>query len=349
MFINRNNIIRHLRDVVIVTVIGIFISVLFGGWNSVSSLDNFLYSALYSFLIGVSLWKGNQYLGYKINKKNLWRKTPAKALIINLTALVVYSLITIVVINLLWYKFYFDKDFKNFFSQGSDTIIIEIGITFIIALSIYSSIFFKYWRKALVNEENLKREALALEYEALKNQVNPHFLFNTLNTLSSLVHKDPDLSEKFIKQLSEVYRYVLEQKDKEIVSLSTELKFVESYIYLQKIRYGNNLKVEINIFENKNKMIIPLSLQMLVENAIKHNIISEEKPLYINISSENDDYIVVKNNLQKKTVIKSMGNMGLKNIKSRYEFLTDKTVFIENNSKYFIVKIPLLNTDKHYI
>jgi LytS/YehU family sensor histidine kinase len=218
---------------------------------------------------------------------------------------------------------------------------IMFAITAIIVATIYSRQFFKSWREVVVNEERLKREAIELQYKALKNQVNPHFLFNSLNTLSSLVYQNQETAVKFIKQLSDVYRYVLEHKDNELVEVAEEISFVKKYVYLQKIRFGDNLKIEIDVPDKINSVVAPLSLQMLVENAIKHNITSADKPLTIEVLSENG-YIIVKNKLQRKSIVKDFGGIGLDNIRSRYKFLTDKEPVVEETTDEFIVKIPLI-------
>ena len=200
--------------------------------------------------------------------------------------------------------------------------------------------FFKNWKEAAVQQEKLKREQLALQYETLKSQVNPHFLFNNLNSLTSLISTNPEKAIDFVKQLSEVYRYVLDQKDQELVALETELKFLESYIFLQKIRFETNLNVQIDVNAGKFK-VIPLSVQMLVENAIKHNEISDKNPLQIRIFSTDDNYLIVENRLQKKAGTEGSGS-GIQNIKDRYEFFTDKKVTISENTEKFKVSIPLL-------
>jgi LytS/YehU family sensor histidine kinase len=168
-------------------------------------------------------------------------------------------------------------------------------------------------------------------------------LFNSFNTLSSLIEKDKTLATKFLKQLSDVYRYVLDQRENEIVDLATELNFVKSYVYLQQIRHNENLRVNINLSsQNSDFKLVPLSIQMLVENAIKHNIISKEQPLTIDIYDEDGEYIVVKNNLQIKNVIKDSNGLGLENIKSRFEFMSDKKVDILKSADEFIVKLPII-------
>jgi LytS/YehU family sensor histidine kinase len=212
---------------------------------------------------------------------------------------------------------------------------------FFISMAIHAVVFFINWKKMVLNEEALKREKLALQYESLKNQVNPHFLFNSLNVLTSLVYKDADMAARFIKQLSEVYRYVLDQKDKELVTLDDEMEFVNNFISLQKIRFDNSVAISINVPSNTKWMVIPLSIQMLVENAFKHNIASDENPLNIIIFVEND-YISIKNNIQRKNVIKDSSNIGLANIKARYDFLSNKPCEIIDDGQNFIVELPLI-------
>ena len=184
---------------------------------------------------------------------------------------------------------------------------------------------------------------MATRYESLKNQVNPHFLFNSLNALTNLVYEDQDLAADFIRQLSKVYRYVLETRSKEVVSLETEMKFVESYLFLQHIRFDDKLRVEASVSGFENRLLPPLALQMLLENAIKHNTIAKDEPLTISIRVE-EDMLVVKNNLQIKNIpTEESSGMGLANIKARYEFLSDKPVVVEKTESYFRVKLPLLS------
>ena len=202
------------------------------------------------------------------------------------------------------------------------------------------------WRKAAVDSERLKRESVKAQYEALKNQVNPHFLFNSLNALTNLVYEDQDKAAKFIKQLSEVYRYVLDTRDKELVTLEEELRFVKSFVYLQEIRFGDNLKFELSMDANPGELqVAPLALQLLIENAIKHNIISREQPLHIRITNSND-WIIVENNVQRKTMItESHTGMGLENIRQRYKFLSDKPMEVIEAEGNFVVKLPLIKPE----
>jgi LytS/YehU family sensor histidine kinase len=221
--------------------------------------------------------------------------------------------------------------------------LISIGITFVISFFLNAAEFLRNWKQTALDAERLKKEQMATRYESLKNQVNPHFLFNSLNALTNLVYEDQDLAADFIRQLSKVYRYVLETRSKEVVSLETEMKFVESYLFLQHIRFDDKLRVEASVSGFENRILPPLALQMLLENAIKHNTIAKDEPLTISIRVE-EDMLVVENNLQIKNIpTEESSGMGLANIKARYEFLSDKPVVVEKTESYFRVKLPLLS------
>jgi LytS/YehU family sensor histidine kinase len=201
--------------------------------------------------------------------------------------------------------------------------------------------FMNRLKDSQVETERLKKENLEAQFEALRNQINPHFLFNSFNVLSQLVHKDADSSVVFIEQLSKVYRYLIYHQEKRMVELKTELEFIQSYLFLLKIRFQENLVIEINMENPKDYYVIPVSLQLMIENAIKHNVVSKKSPLHISIS-QSDDYLEIKNNLQLKDVKEPSTGLGLKNIISRYRLLIDKEVIIENDNHYFSVKIPLI-------
>lgn len=207
----------------------------------------------------------------------------------------------------------------------------------------FGALFFFYaqWADALKNMQKLKEEKLIFQYETLKSQVNPHFLFNSLNSLSSLVRNDPDLAEKFVQKLSSVYRYVLENKEKELVSLSTELDFVNNYFYLQKIRDEEKIDLKIELKEIENVQILPVSLQLLVENALKHNAATRAQPLKITIHNEGIDKLVVRNNLQKKTQLNGSSKIGLKNLNERSRLILNCEIEVTETQTEFVVKIPV--------
>jgi len=193
---------------------------------------------------------------------------------------------------------------------------------------------------------NLQKENLQSQFDVLKQQVNPHFLFNSLNVLTSLIKLEPDLAEKFSEHLSKVYRYVLENKDNELVDLNTELVFLDAYIFLLNIRFVNKLNVNIDIPETKRSyQVIPLAMQLLIENAIKHNIMSKSNPLQIDIFIDTQNFLNIVNNLQERpSQIVSTG-VGLKNIQNRYQLLNNTEPVFEKTETHFIAKVPLIKND----
>jgi hypothetical protein len=193
-----------------------------------------------------------------------------------------------------------------------------------------------------VKEQKIIAGTASAKFETLKNQIDPHFLFNSLNVLSSLIEENPENAQRFTTSLSKVYRYVLEQKDKDLVPIEEELAFAKTYMNLLQMRFENSLTFEISIVNiDTDAKVVPLSLQLLLENAVKHNIISEQKPLHIKIYIENNA-LVIQNNFQKKAVLQDGQGVGIQNIISRYNIITDRKVTIEQNEHTFTVKLPIL-------
>lgn len=339
----RKHLIRELRDILILLAICTFVTYMFAGNQLFSNFSNYTRSIFYSFFIGLTIWKGNQTLGYFLTKKFPWEKNPSSTLFYHITASVIFTAVDIVVVNYFVYKFVYNISISDNFGRILNYEIVTFGIAMLITTVFYFKHFFLSWKNLVVKEEEFKHQALALQYETLKSYVNPHFLFNSLSVLSSLVEKDTVKSQVFIKQLSDIYRYVLEQKDKELVPLETELNFVLSYINLHRIRHGENLKVEIRV-DDKSGYVIPLSIQILLENAFKHNIISEDEPLKVSIWRE-DNFIVVQNNLQMRKTIDQNGGIGLETISKRYEFFTKRPLLINEDNGFFTVRIPIIAND----
>ncbi len=203
--------------------------------------------------------------------------------------------------------------------------------------------FFIEWKKSLLRQERLEKEKSLAHFENLKNQLNPHFLFNSLSSLNSLIYENPDLASKFLKQLSKVYRYVLENNENDPVSLETEVSFVQNYISLLQTRFGDGLEVNININAAEKRLkIIPVTLQILIENAIKHNSTFEDSALIIDIYTE-DGFLTVKNNQQPKTQVEGSHKRGLNNLTSLYHYTTGKDARVHNTPDYFAVDVPLID------
>jgi two-component system LytT family sensor kinase len=209
-------------------------------------------------------------------------------------------------------------------------------------LGFFTVYFIDRWKDSIVLAERLEKEKSQVQFDNLKNQLNPHFLFNALTSLNSLIFENQELASEFVQQLSKVYRYVLQNKDRNFVILRTELDFIANYVKLLETRFCGALKINFDISEGSHeKAIVPVTLQILIENAIKHNVVDKEKPLSIDIITVGD-YLVVSNNLQVRKNVETSNKQGLDNLRSLYAFLTDKPVNIEPTDDRFYVKIPLI-------
>jgi sensor histidine kinase YesM len=328
-------------NLIIPFIIGLIITLLAypQGFLSVRIM---LFVLIYSLAIGIPSMKSFEYIEWKLEKHIPWLKKPNLRFILTALLEITAGILILTVVNFLIFIVIQRQQIDILYSKTVEGLKYLIGSIIISIILINLSLFFKSWKQAAVNEEKLKREKLSIEYEALKNQVNPHFLFNNLTALSTLVYKDQEKAVTFIREFSNVFRYVLESREKEVVDMATEKKLIESVSYLYRIRYEDSLQINICLPEATDKYIIPMALQMLLENAIKHNSISSGRPLIVDIVEEKD-YVVVKNNLQpKKTEIVS-SKIGLENIKSRYKYLSDREVLVEESDESFVVKIPVLS------
>jgi LytS/YehU family sensor histidine kinase len=216
-------------------------------------------------------------------------------------------------------------------------------ISFIISLMFTAIGFFKAWKNAFVRAEKLKVEMMAYKYESLRNQINPHFLFNSLNVLSDLVYDDQAMAVKFIRQLSDLFRYVLDSRDKELVPLKDELEFIRSFTFLLKTRFEDKLKIDVDVQANPDEYIVPMTLQLLIENAVKHNEVSEAFPLRISVRKA-DDCLEVENNLQPKSVGDDSKKTGLKNITQQFAFFSEKPIKIITSDERYMVRVPILKS-----
>lgn len=200
---------------------------------------------------------------------------------------------------------------------------------------------FIQWQDALKREQKLREENLIFQNETLRNQVNPHFLFNSLNTLSSLIGSQPEAADRFVSKLASIYRYILENSRKDKISLGSELEFIRDYSDLHTVRDEEKIVLTINVPDPAGYEILPVSLQILTENAIKHNKATRESPLHIDVFIEGR-YIVVRNNLQRMAMQMESTGTGLKNLAERIRLMTDKPLIVEEKNDYFMVKVPLI-------
>lgn len=292
--------------------------------------------------ITVMIWELNQFINCKLEKHITWQKEPLKRLVLQFTLGVTSGIIIIK-----YSVFYFDKylcPLPSEISQRLNITAVIVGTLFTIILIAINIGFelFGNWKASLVEAEKYKKESIEAQLQNLKSQVNPHFLFNNLSVLSSLVYKNQDKAVDFINQFSKVYRYILENQTKELIELENELKFIESYCYLLKIRFENSFNYQISVDKKiYGRLVPPMVLQLLIENTIKHNQTSIDKPLFVEVIAD-EHFISVRNNLQLRTVKEESSKTGLTNIISRYKFFTKKEVEIHQNTEFFEVKIPLL-------
>ncbi len=332
------NLIMSIVGIILAATI---ISFIINGPKIFTSFHNYINPTGLGFAYGFAFGFGHLLINDYTKKLN-WTKNLKRANVVSLSMYIVYGIIVCIMVPYLYDRFVWNMSGHDLFTDVSIKALIGMVLDLIFISIYYSTNLTKYWKSAIEKNEELKRENLVAKFEALKNQVNPHFLFNSLNTLTGVVEQKPELSTSFIKKLSDIYRYVLEQSDQETVPISKEMKFVDDYIFLLKMRFGEALKFNSNL-SNENKIqVVPLGLQILVENAMKHNIVSDDLPLKIEIYIE-DTSLTVKNNLQKKkTVITEKEPLGLENLRKRYEYLSNTSIEIITSESDFIVKLPLI-------
>jgi LytS/YehU family sensor histidine kinase len=277
--------------------------------------------------------------------KYSWDSEPRKLVILGISGSVLWSTLAFFIARFSHLVIIEGYSVTTFFEEESfGTYIFSMMIAFIITLAFHVFYFYKALQDIKLKEKTFESESHSAKFDALKNQLDPHFLFNSLNVLSALIDEDPDKAQDFTIGLSQVYRYVLDQKHKDLVHLKDEIKFAETYLELLKMRFENSINVNIDErIQEIDAKVIPLSLQLLLENAIKHNVISEQFPLRIDIYIENK-WLIVKNNFQPKTgqTAQKRNGIGLDNIKSRYKLFTNEKCEIQKTENVFLVKLPLL-------
>lgn len=296
-----------------------------------------------SFSYTCSLWLGIRHIVVFYWKKTPWEKYPFRHIIFEGLTILLYTIAVFFGIRFvegLLFPAYVAEDVSN-------ALFSTIFMTFFITSLHEGWFFFMQWNYTQKKADILTRENAISQYETLKSQINPHFLFNTLNTLSSLIEEDPKTAVLFVDKTADFYRQILNFREKEIIGLREELALIEDFVFLQKKRYGENLVVKVQIPETLlDSAVAPLTLQMLIENAIKHNIITSEKPLTIELFINENNYLVVRNNLQKKKQSEHSSQLGLTNISNRYEFLSpSRKVIISQQEEVFEVQVPILERE----
>ncbi|HEU0137537.1 MAG TPA: 2TM domain-containing protein [Flavobacterium sp.] len=307
-------------------------------WNS-----NLLLSFQFTMLYTVCIYFGNALVFIALDKIFKHDRFPLKRLLLGFGVSFAITVGIIFVMRIFEEVVVEGKSMGQFISEERmSNYLVSLIIFFFISLGIHAFYFYKAYQENKVKEQKIIAGTASAKFESLKNQIDPHFLFNSLNVLSSLIEENPDSAQKFTTSLSKIYRYVLEQKDKELVPVEEELSFAKTYMNLLKMRFENSLFYELpDVAPDPEMKVVPLSLQLLLENTVKHNIVSEKKPLHIRITIEND-YLVIQNDFQKKENLQDRQGVGLQNIVSRYAIITKRKVRVEQNEQTFTVSIPIL-------
>jgi len=280
-----------------------------------------------------------------LNHKVVWKHYAKHRLAIGALGSIVLTMLGIFWIRIVISLGFEGKDWDEFITN--ERLIyyaVFLLITIVISIVFHAVYFYRSWQEKKVNEQKIIAGTASARFDALKNQLDPHFLFNSLNVLTSLIEEAPDQAQKFTTSLSKVYRYVLEQKNKDLVTVDEELNFAQTYVRLLKMRFEDSIVFEIpEKSRNPEAKIVPLSLQLLLENAVKHNVVSVSKPLRITVSEEGG-MLMVSNNLQEKQGVKKSSGVGLQNIRQRYHILTNREVLVNKTASKFSVSIPMLTT-----
>ena len=319
-----------------------FLNIIFtGGENLFSFQLDYFYFFVAILLVVLLIWESNHLLFRYLSTISTHFK--------RLNVLVVFFLLSLVSVLIISIASSFVLTNWTTIETSTITSQFRLSLAFTFRINLFLHTLHAIWyynsrlKDSLIESERLKTLTAESQYSALRNQIKPHFLFNSFNVLSGLVDKDPPLAQHFINQLSRVYRYLLYHQQTDLVSLDTELEYLDSYFSLLQVRFGSALVIQNNteFIDAEKYWVPPSSLQLLVENAIKHNVISKKKQLTVNIFEENG-FIVVCNNLQPKSQTDNSSGLGLDNVRLRFRYLTDQKIVVEQKNDIFTVKLPLI-------
>lgn len=342
-----------MKDFIKVVSIGVIIAALLLGIDLIFrytagetiTLNKYLliaygYYCMYSIAISIV----NSYFFDYINLKFKWTEANKKyRLVIGIIGSIVITIITVFLVRMLQEIGIEGETYQEFIRTESSAFYFRaLLITIVFSIFFHALYFYKELQKKKVTEQKIIAGTASAQFDALKNQLDPHFLFNSLNVLSSLIDENPRQAQKFTSGLSKVYRYVLEQKNKELVTVDEEFTFAKTYMSLLKMRFEDSIIFEVpERASNPESRVVPLSLQLLLENAVKHNMVTPSKPLHIKIYEDRGN-LIIQNNLQEKQIVKKSSGVGLNNIRQRYDLLTQREVYINKTTSDFQVAIPML-------
>jgi sensor histidine kinase YesM len=338
---------KQYKNIIITIIIGcvvfIIANLISGGFEYSSFndfLEEFLFYQLYSFVLGYS----NMYFFDYLERLEWKHRDTIKRIALGFIGSTIITLTGLFILRVSTSVIYFGNSWEYFVANEKiKNYQFGLWITLTIISVFHVIYFYNRYQKNKLKEQKVIAGAASAKFDALKNQLDPHFLFNSLNVLTSLIDENPESAQKFTTSLSKVYRYVLEQKNKDLVTVDEELDFARTYMTLIKMRFEDSVIFDIpDRASNPESKVVPLSLQLLLENAVKHNTVTTSKPLHIKIYEDNSGNLVVENNLQPKQIVKKSSGVGFENIKQRYQLLTHKKVNINQQAGRFSVAIPML-------
>jgi uncharacterized membrane-anchored protein YhcB (DUF1043 family) len=339
---------RFFRLLITGMVIGLVIGAVFMGLTLLSGgkislngdlLQSIGYYIYYSVILTLI---NSTYFDY-VNESVKWERYKKYRILLSALGGIGLTMLGIFFIRLTIHLWFEGKSWETFVeTERAIYYVVALLITFVVSLFFHALYFYKGWQEKKVKEQKIIAGSASARFDALKNQLDPHFLFNSLNVLTSLIDEDPKQAQRFTTSLSKVYRYVLEQKNKDLVTVDEELAFARTYVQLLKMRFEDGLQFDIpERVSNPEAKIVPLSLQLLLENAVKHNVVTSSRPLSLKVYEEGDR-LVVSNNLQEKQVVKKSSGVGLQNIQQRYHILSKRAVEIDKTRQFFRVSLPIL-------
>lgn len=319
----------------------------YSGYVVMGSISEFLqhmfFGSLLSIIAGFLIAYPDLFIIRYLNKVVPWNKNIIKRILIQFSLTIAFAGVVAVLITLL----------SNFLSDYSDNLlhvivsnILIFSVVNLIIMSVMEAwILFIDNHKTRQIADHLEAELSQIKYEVLKSQINPHFMFNSLNVLSGLINTDLKKAQQFIDEFSHIYRYVLESIEQPVATLEKELDFAQSYLFLQQIRYGKNLTYSVCIPSDKLGMLLPpLTMQVVLENTTKHNIVNDKKPLHIDIEIDTNN-LVIKNAIQPKVSKSRSNGLGLKNLQKRYAMISSQEPVFMVEAHYFVAKLPLIKTE----
>lgn len=326
---------------ILIPCFGIVLPLITGLTDQPLSLWQLKFSYLYTIGISFLIWQGNRYLLFTLRSYFDWFNKPVRKVIILILGISFYTIPTSVLLLVGWYHLFAKSNIDwNIISMNA--MIIMIVVLFIV--HVYETVFLvKEAETEKVQRAQTEKAKAEAELEALKNQIDPHFIFNSLNTLSHLIGENTERAQLFTDNLADVYRYILQNKARDLVLLREEMKFLEDYFSLLRIRFDKavQLKTDVPASAMDQCLVPPISLQILAENAIKHNQFSDTIPLLLDIAMENNE-LVIQNRVRKKIMRKPSSGIGLQNLRERYKLVTGKEISIREEENRFIVKLPVL-------